>query len=73
VPYQLHLLNAGTEGHDFNAPDFFSSIEIRNTEVLNERKTSFFLEPGQTTDIYISFQRALGCSVCAAPTTTGRE
>jgi plastocyanin len=52
VPYQLHLLNAGTEGHDFTAPDFFSSVEIRNIEVLNKRKTSVFLEPGQTIDIY---------------------
>ena len=52
VPYQLHLLNVGTQGHDFTAPDFFSSVEIRNIEVLNERKTSVFLEPGQTTDIY---------------------
>jgi uncharacterized cupredoxin-like copper-binding protein len=52
VPYQLHLLNEGTEGHDFTAPDFFSSVEIRNLEALNERKTSVFLEPGQTTDIY---------------------
>ena len=52
VPYQLHLLNAGTEGHDFTASDFFSSVEIRNIEAFNESKTSVFVEPGQTTDIY---------------------
>jgi|ERR1700730_4072477 uncharacterized cupredoxin-like copper-binding protein len=52
VPYQLHLLNAGAEGHDFTAPDFFSSVEVRNIEALNENKTSVFVEPGQTTDIY---------------------
>ena len=23
LPYQLHLVNAGKEGHDFTAPDFF--------------------------------------------------
>ena len=52
LPYQLHLVNAGKEGHDFTAPDFFTSVQVKNTDALNESETSVFLRPEQTTDIY---------------------
>jgi uncharacterized cupredoxin-like copper-binding protein len=52
VPYQLHLVNAGKEGHDFTAPDFFTSVEVKNIDALNGSRTSVFLNPGQTSDIY---------------------
>jgi uncharacterized cupredoxin-like copper-binding protein len=51
-PYQLHLVNEGTEGHDFTAPDFFTSVQIKNADALNASGTSVFLQPGETTDIY---------------------
>ncbi len=51
VPYQLHLVNAGKEGHDFTAPDFFKSIELKNADVLGG-KSSIYLNPGETADIY---------------------
>ena len=51
-PYQLHLVNAGKEGHDFTAEDFFASVQVKNPEALNPGGTSVFLQPGQITDIY---------------------
>jgi uncharacterized cupredoxin-like copper-binding protein len=52
LPYRLHLVNAGKEGHDFTAPDFFAAVEVRNTGTLSESGSSVFLQPGQETDIY---------------------
>jgi uncharacterized cupredoxin-like copper-binding protein len=52
LPYQLHLFNAGKEGHDFTAPDFFASVDLKDTDALNERKASIYLDPGQIADIY---------------------
>ena len=46
VPYQLHLINAGKEGHDFTAPDFFNAVEIRNPEALGAGKNSIYVKPG---------------------------
>jgi uncharacterized cupredoxin-like copper-binding protein len=57
-PYQLHLVNAGKEGHDFTAPDFFRSVQVKNTDALNASGTSVFLQPGQTTDVYFMAQNA---------------
>ena len=58
LPYQLHLVNAGKEGHDFTAPDFFTSVQVKNNDALNEGGNSVFLHPGQTTDIYFIAQNA---------------
>jgi uncharacterized cupredoxin-like copper-binding protein len=52
VLYQLHLVNAGKEGHDFTAPDFLASVEVKNIDALNDSRTSVFLNPGEATDIY---------------------
>ena len=52
LPYRLHLLNAGQNGHDFTAPDFFASVELKEPAVLNESRSSVFLAPGQQTEIY---------------------
>jgi uncharacterized cupredoxin-like copper-binding protein len=51
-PYRLHLVNAGTEGHDLTAADFFASAKLKNTDAFNESGTSVYLSPQQTTDIY---------------------
>ena len=53
VTYRLHLVNAGREGHDFTAPDFFSAVEIKEATGLNESRSSVFVRPGQTTDVYL--------------------
>ena len=66
VPYQLHLVNAGKEGHDFKAPDFFKSVELKNADVLGAGKSSLYLSPGQTADIYfIADQAGLFAPRCA--------
>jgi hypothetical protein len=50
LPYQLHIINAGKEGHDFTAPDFFGSVELRDAGMLDERRGS--LQPQEAVDIY---------------------
>jgi uncharacterized cupredoxin-like copper-binding protein len=57
LPYRLHLVNAGGDAHDFTAADFFASVQLRDDDA-NERRTSVFLEPGQTTDIYFMARKA---------------
>jgi uncharacterized cupredoxin-like copper-binding protein len=56
--YQLHLVNAGKEGHDFTAPDFFTAVEVKNADALNASGTSIFLQPAQTADIYFIARNA---------------
>jgi plastocyanin len=51
VPYRLHLVNAGKEGHDFTAPDFFAAIRLENPDALNNGGKSVFLHPGESADI----------------------
>jgi plastocyanin len=58
VPYQLHLINAGKEGHDFTAPDFFRSIEIKNVDALGAGQSSIYLHPGETAEIYFIADKA---------------
>lgn len=58
VPYQLHLINAGKEGHDFTAPDFFNAVEVRNADVLGDGKSSIYVKPGETADIYFIADRS---------------
>lgn len=48
----LHLINAGKEGHDFTAPDFFNAVDVRNPEALGAGKNSIYVKPGETADIY---------------------
>jgi uncharacterized cupredoxin-like copper-binding protein len=52
VPYRLHLVNAGKEGHEFTAQDFFAAAEVRDRAALNNGK-SIYLRPGEIADIYV--------------------
>jgi plastocyanin len=52
VPYRLHLVNAGEEGHDFTAGAFFAAVEVRNRDSLDARGGSIYLPPGETADMY---------------------
>jgi uncharacterized cupredoxin-like copper-binding protein len=52
VPYRLHLVNAGKEGHDFTAGAFFAAAEVKNRDVLGARGASIYLRPGESADIY---------------------
>ncbi|MBV9238839.1 MAG: hypothetical protein JOZ94_23620 [Xanthobacteraceae bacterium] len=58
LPYQLHLINDGKEGHDFTAPNFFNAVEIRNPEALGAGKSSIYVKPGETADIYFIADKA---------------
>lgn len=51
VPYQLHLINAGKEGHDFTAPDFFAVVKVKDHDALKDGR-SIYLPPGTVADIY---------------------
>ena len=46
------------EGHDFTAPDFFTSVQVKNNDALSESGNSVFLHPEKTTDIYFIAQNA---------------
>ena len=52
VAYRLHIENHGRELHELTAPDFFKSIELRNTAVLNPERTEIVLRPDEQREIY---------------------
>ena len=58
LPHRLRLLNAGQDGHDFTAPEFFASVELKEAAVLNESRSSVFLAPGQQREIYFVPRKA---------------
>jgi plastocyanin len=58
IRYQLHLINVGNEGHDFTAPDFFKSVELKNADALGAGKSSIYVRPGETADIYFIADKA---------------
>ncbi len=53
APYRLHLENRGTELHEFTAPAFLQSVELRNPEALNVDRTEVVLRPGEQQDLYL--------------------
>jgi uncharacterized cupredoxin-like copper-binding protein len=64
-PYQLHLVNAGKEGHDFSAPDFLASVELK-AGAPDVGRNSVFLQPLDTADIYfIAHNTGLFAPRCA--------
>ncbi|HEV2956179.1 MAG TPA: hypothetical protein VGX95_08675 [Xanthobacteraceae bacterium] len=65
VPYRLHLINAGKEGHDFTAPDFFAAVQVKNRDALTDGR-SIYLPPGASADVYfIAPAAALFAPRCA--------
>jgi uncharacterized cupredoxin-like copper-binding protein len=53
VRYRLHLVNRGTELHEFTAPEFFKSADLGNPGVLNADHTDIVLHPGEQKDLYL--------------------
>lgn len=51
VAYRLHLENKGAEQHEFTAPEFLKSVEIRNPEVVGTYGAEIVLEPGEKKDL----------------------
>jgi len=52
VAYRLHLDNKGKETHEFTAPDFFKTLEMRDTKSLNADQTEIVVQPGKKADLY---------------------
>ena len=51
VLYRLHLENSGREMHEFTAPEFFRSVEVKNPDVLSQDGTDVLLQPGDHKDV----------------------
>lgn len=71
-PYRLHLVNAGKEGHDFTAPDFFQSAIVEHTGAFNDSRSSVFCSRSRR-PIFILLPRMPDCLLPVAPITTGPE
>ena len=50
--YRLHIENKGKETHEFTAPDFFKTIDIRDPKPLNADHTEIVVQPGEKKDFY---------------------
>ena len=50
IAYRLHIENRGGEMHEFTAPEFFRSAEIRDPAVLNVDRTEIEIPPGKSKD-----------------------
>ena len=50
--YRLHLENKGKETHEFTAPDFFKTIDMRNPNMTGPDDTEIVIQPGQKKDFY---------------------
>ena len=53
VLYQLRLENNGKEMHEFTAPEFFKTIEVKNPQVLEQGLPEVLLHPGEKKDLYL--------------------
>ena len=52
--YRLHFENQGKELHEFTAPAFLRTVEIRNPDVLNADRTELVLQPGDQKDLWLA-------------------
>jgi len=52
VPYRLRLENRGSDFHEFTAPGFFRTVELRNPDALNAERSQVALQPGEQRDVY---------------------
>jgi uncharacterized cupredoxin-like copper-binding protein len=52
VAYRLHVDNRGKEMHEFTAPDFFKTLQMRNPDVTGPDHTEIVLQPGDKKDLY---------------------
>ena len=51
VPTRLHLINNGTEIHDFTARDFFKTVDLRDAKVIASSGIGVAVEPHQYKDV----------------------
>jgi uncharacterized cupredoxin-like copper-binding protein len=65
TPYRLRLENKGKETHEFTAPAFLQSAEIRNPDVVNADRTEILVNPGEQKDVYLVPRRGRYPLSCA--------
>jgi uncharacterized cupredoxin-like copper-binding protein len=53
TPYRLRFENRGKELHEFTAPAFLKSVEVRNPDALNADRTEVALQPGEQQDLVL--------------------
>ena len=58
VAYRLRIDNKGKETHEFTAPDFFKTVELRDAKPLNADHTEIVVQPGQHKDFYFVAKHA---------------
>ena len=51
VAYRMRLLNQGKEMHEFTAPQFIKTLEVRNPEVLEKAGNEVLVQPGGQKDL----------------------
>ncbi|HTW51108.1 MAG TPA: cupredoxin domain-containing protein [Stellaceae bacterium] len=57
-PYRLHLENKGKETHEFTAPDFFKTLDMRNPDMTGPDRQEIVLQPGDKKDFYFVAKQA---------------
>lgn len=58
VAYRLRVDNKGKEAHEFTAPDFFKTLELRDAKPLNPDHTEIIVQPGEHKDLYFVAKQA---------------
>lgn len=53
VTYALHLVNRGTDMHEFTAPDFLKSATLRNPHQLANGGTDIVVQPGKSITVLL--------------------
>ena len=56
--YRLHLENHGKDNHEFTAPAFLQSAEIRDPGSVNTDRTEVLIPTGEQKDVYLVPRRA---------------
>lgn len=66
VPTRLHLVNNGTEIHDFTALDFFKTVDLRDSSLIGSSGIGISVEPHQhkVVDLIARLQGHFGL-ICA--------
>jgi uncharacterized cupredoxin-like copper-binding protein len=65
TPYRLHLENRGKETHEFTAPGFLQSAEIRDPAAVNADRNEILVQPGEQKDVFLVPRRGRYPLSCA--------
>jgi uncharacterized cupredoxin-like copper-binding protein len=51
VPYRLRLENRGKEMHEFTAPEFFKTLDVKSPQVLEQAGNEVLVQPGNAKEL----------------------